>query len=70
MEFSAGGNLARKLAGEPLPPREAAELVQTLARAVHHAHGRSVIHLGGNDRAGRLILCSVVLRYARRLTRS
>jgi serine/threonine protein kinase len=44
MEFAEGGSLDRKLAGRPLPPAEAADLVQTLARAVHHAHQRHVIH--------------------------
>ncbi len=44
LEFCAGGALDKKLAGTPLPPREAARLVQTLARAMHAAHQASVIH--------------------------
>jgi serine/threonine-protein kinase len=44
MEFAAGGSLARKLQGKPLPAREAAELSRTLAQAVHHAHQRGIIH--------------------------
>ncbi|MGH9841105.1 MAG: protein kinase domain-containing protein, partial [Blastocatellia bacterium] len=44
MEYVAGGNLAQRLAGTPLPPRHAAELVESLARAVHHAHEQGVIH--------------------------
>jgi tetratricopeptide (TPR) repeat protein len=44
LEFVDGGSLARKLAGQPLPGRQAAELVETLARAMHHAHERGVIH--------------------------
>src|SRR5262249_2200807 len=32
------------LAGAALPVREAAALVETLARAMHHAHQRGVIH--------------------------
>src|SRR5262249_24392487 len=49
--FVEGGSLQQKLAGRPLPARaegqpghEAAHLVETLARAVHHAHQRGLIH--------------------------
>ena len=44
LEFVAGGSLAQKLAGPPLPVREAARLVQALALALHLAHSRNVIH--------------------------
>jgi tetratricopeptide (TPR) repeat protein len=44
LEFVEGGSLAQKLAGTPLPPREAAQLVETLARAMHIAHQRGIIH--------------------------
>ncbi len=44
LEFCGGGSLAKKLAGTPLPPREAAALVQTLAEAMQAAHSRGVIH--------------------------
>jgi WD40 repeat protein len=44
LEFVEGGGLDRKLAGTPLPPREAAGLVETLARAIHAAHEKGVIH--------------------------
>jgi hypothetical protein len=40
MDYVEGCSLADKLAGEPLPEREAASLVQTLARTVHFAHQR------------------------------
>src|SRR5262249_46445961 len=40
LELLAGGSLAQKLHDGPLPPRQAAALVETLARAVHHAHTR------------------------------
>jgi WD40 repeat protein len=44
LEFVDGGSLARKLAGTPQGPRQAAELVHTLARAMHYAHQRGIIH--------------------------
>ena len=44
LEFCPGGNLAQKLKGTPLPPREAAALVEKLARAMHAAHEKGVLH--------------------------
>jgi predicted Ser/Thr protein kinase len=44
LEFCAGGTLAAKLAKNPLPPREAAELVRLLAEAMQAAHAAQVIH--------------------------
>jgi serine/threonine protein kinase/tetratricopeptide (TPR) repeat protein len=44
LEYVAGGSLADRLRGTPLPPREGAQLVETLARAVHYAHEHGVIH--------------------------
>jgi serine/threonine-protein kinase len=44
LELLEGGTLADRLAGTPLPPRAAAELAETLARAVHSAHQRGVVH--------------------------
>ncbi len=44
MEYVAGGGLDKRLAGKRLPPREAAALVVTLARAVHAVHGHGIIH--------------------------
>ncbi len=44
LEYLEGGSLKARLGGAPLPPRQAAELVQTLARAVHAAHQRGIIH--------------------------
>src|SRR5262249_21640603 len=44
LEFCAAGSLEKKLDGTPLPPKEAAALVETLARAVHHAHQAGLIH--------------------------
>jgi|SRR5579884_284842 len=44
LEYLEGGSLKARLGGTPLPPRQAAELVLTLARAVHAAHQRGIIH--------------------------
>ncbi len=44
LEFCGGGSLDRSLAGKPLPPRDAALLVVTLARAMQAAHEKGVIH--------------------------
>ena len=44
MEFVDGGTLAEHLAGRPQPLRLAAELIQTIARAVHYAHEQGVVH--------------------------
>jgi WD40 repeat protein/tetratricopeptide (TPR) repeat protein len=44
MEYVEGGSLAQRVRGSTQPPREAAALVEVLARAVHHAHQRHVIH--------------------------
>ena len=44
MELCPGGSLKAKLGEKPLPAREAAALVETLARAVHAAHGKGVVH--------------------------
>jgi serine/threonine protein kinase len=44
LEFVDGQSLARALGGTPWPARRAAELVKTLAEAMHYAHGKGVIH--------------------------
>jgi hypothetical protein len=44
MELCAGGSLADRLRDQPLPPREAARLVETVSRAVHVAHQRGIVH--------------------------
>ncbi len=44
LELCAGGSLDQKLNGTPLPPKEAAALVETLARAMDAAHQKGVIH--------------------------
>jgi tetratricopeptide (TPR) repeat protein len=44
LEFVEGGNLAGKIAGQPLPARVAARVVEALARGVQLAHSRNVVH--------------------------
>jgi len=44
LEWVEGGSLADRLDGTPWPPREAAALVETLARAIDVAHGEGVVH--------------------------
>src|SRR5262245_3881216 len=44
LEYVAGGSLAQRLKYGPLPPPEAARLVEALARALHLAHARNVVH--------------------------
>lgn len=44
LEFCAGGSLADRLDGTPLPPKVAARTVVKLARAMHYAHGCHVVH--------------------------
>jgi serine/threonine protein kinase len=44
LEYCPGGSLEDRLAGNPLPPEESAELIETLARAMQYAHERGVVH--------------------------
>src|SRR5262249_31429653 len=44
LEFCAGGSLDRQLLSWTPTPAEAADLVETLARAMHHAHLCGVVH--------------------------
>jgi WD40 repeat protein/tRNA A-37 threonylcarbamoyl transferase component Bud32 len=44
LEYLNGGSLAQQLQGVPQPSRAAASLVETLARALHHAHQHGVVH--------------------------
>jgi serine/threonine-protein kinase len=44
LEYADGGSLERRLQRQPQPPRQSAELIETLARASHAAHQRGVIH--------------------------
>jgi tetratricopeptide (TPR) repeat protein len=44
LEFVDGSSLDARRAGNPQVPRQAAQLVETLARAMHCAHQRGIIH--------------------------
>ncbi len=44
LEYVAGGSLARKIAGTPFPPRDAAQLVKTLAGGMQYAHECGIVH--------------------------
>ena len=44
MQFVEGETLAERLADGPLPAREAARLMATVARAIHYAHTQGVLH--------------------------
>jgi WD40 repeat protein len=44
LDFCDGGSLDKKLNGTPLPPRQAAILVEKLARAMQAAHAQGIIH--------------------------
>lgn len=44
LELVAGGSLEGKLVGKPQPVRATAELVETVARAAHHAHAQGIVH--------------------------
>jgi eukaryotic-like serine/threonine-protein kinase len=44
LEFMEGGSLASRLKGGALPDREAAQIIEQLARAVEHAHANGIVH--------------------------
>src|SRR5262249_12509806 len=44
LEYVGGGSLAEKFAGTPAPARQAALLIEPVARAAHFAHQHGVIH--------------------------
>jgi tetratricopeptide (TPR) repeat protein/tRNA A-37 threonylcarbamoyl transferase component Bud32 len=44
LEFVDGGSLVQKFEGAGMPARQTAEVVETLARAMHYAHCRGVVH--------------------------
>jgi len=44
LEYLDGGSLADRLDGTPMSPKPAAELMRTLAGAVHFAHTKGIVH--------------------------
>ncbi len=44
LEFITGQSLSQKMAGKPQPDRDAAAMIETLARAMHHAHEHGIVH--------------------------
>jgi WD40 repeat protein len=44
LEYCAGGTLKSRLQNGPLPPRESAHIIETLARAVDAAHQNLIVH--------------------------
>src|SRR5262249_35226430 len=44
LEYVDGGSLSDKFGGRGMPPREAAQLIAVLARAIHYAHERGIVH--------------------------
>src|SRR4051812_33804605 len=44
MEFVGGGTMAQKLAGVPQQARYCASVIETLAGAIHRAHGAGIVH--------------------------
>src|SRR5262249_1348554 len=43
LEFVEGGSLDRRLRGSPVPPRQSAQIVETLTRAIHAAQECGVV---------------------------
>jgi serine/threonine-protein kinase len=44
LEFVEGESLAKMISGNPLPSRDAAETVRTMAQAMQYAHSKGIIH--------------------------
>src|SRR5439155_15651357 len=44
LELAPSGTLADRLTGRPENPREAAALLEGVARAVHYAHAHGIVH--------------------------
>jgi eukaryotic-like serine/threonine-protein kinase len=63
MELIEGGNLKDKLAGKPLPPRDAARLICTLAQAMGYAHRNGIVHR--DLKPANILLCQAGSRETR-----
>jgi eukaryotic-like serine/threonine-protein kinase len=46
LEFCPGGNLDKQIRGTALPPRGTAAMAEQLARVVHAAHEKGIVHRG------------------------
>lgn len=44
LEYQEGGSLDKRLAGLPQSAASAAQMIETLARAIHHAHQQGIVH--------------------------
>jgi serine/threonine protein kinase/Flp pilus assembly protein TadD len=44
LEFVSGGSLKDRIRGQPLPPREAAQILEHLARAMDYVHSQGIVH--------------------------
>src|SRR5581483_4092193 len=44
MELVDGGSLAERLTRGPIPPRDGAQLVESISRAIQFAHEHGVVH--------------------------
>ncbi len=68
LEFVEGGSLADKIKGIPQPVAESADLVATLARAIHYAHEQGIIHR--DLKPANVLLCAPPESATRRHDRS
>jgi serine/threonine protein kinase/Tfp pilus assembly protein PilF len=62
MEYVDGGSLAQQLRGTPFAVRQAAQLVEILARAMHQAHQQGIVHR--DLKPGNILLSSLVIGHS------
>jgi serine/threonine-protein kinase len=61
LEFVDGGSLAKRIHKTKLPARDAAKLVETIARGIAYAHSRGVVHRDLKPANVLLAACGVAL---------